>query len=198
MPARRKVPAKKRGQRRQATEAKPKPHNREIVLAGKGKRKRPTKRRVDRYKGKCASTETGAPGETRDALDFFGHHIRRAIRAAQHCAGLFVADHFFLDRVKFQRAAEAIRRIGQMDERHGLVSFHDRCMDSRSVAAFHAIDEILEMIAVAVTAWTGFEFIGEPSLVAIVAVYSDIAVGAVEDVTDGTRLPVHWPQGRHL
>ena len=38
-------------------------------------------------------------------LHFFGHNIRWTICAAQHCAGLFVADHFFLYRVELQRAS---------------------------------------------------------------------------------------------
>ncbi len=68
-----------------------------------------------------------------------------------------------------------------------------------SSAALHAIDEVLEVIAVAVTLWPGFELIGEPRLVAVVAVDAEIAVRTVEDIAEvrlgspgGPQRMVEW------
>ncbi len=92
-------------------------------------------------------------------LNFFFHDVRRAIRAAQHHVGFVVADHLFRLRIKLQRAAEAVRCVGQMHERRGDVRLFDRRVDFARVARANAIDEVRVVIAAGFAVRAGLDVV---------------------------------------
>ena len=112
----------------------------------------------------------------RSGLNFFRHDVRCAIGAAEEAIGFVVADDLLLGGIEVQGAAEAIGSIGQMHERRGDVGFLDRRMNILGATAANAIDEVRVVVTGSFAGGAGFDFIGEPRFVGVVAVDGEIAV----------------------
>src|ERR1700719_2073621 len=82
-----------------------------------------------------------------------------------------------------------------MHQRGRDVGFLDRRMDVLGATAADAIDEVGVVVAGASAVRAGFDLIGDPRFVGVVAVDGQVAVGAVEDVADGVSLGVLRPEG---
>src|SRR5450631_377315 len=126
----------------------------------------------------------------------FRHDVRRAIGAAEQRVGFVVADDLFCRGVEFQGAAEAVGGVGQVHQRGGDVGFFDGGVDVLGAAAADAVDEIGVVVAGGFAVGAGLDFVGEPGLVGVVAIYGEVTVGAVEEVADRVGLGVFGAEGR--
>src|ERR1700675_1908878 len=75
------------------------------------------------------------------------------------------------------------------------MGFLDRRMNVLGATAADAIDEVGVVVAGASAVRAGFDLIGDPRFVGVVAVDGQVTVGAVENVADGVSLGVLRPEG---
>src|ERR1017187_7872950 len=114
-----------------------------------------------------------------------------AVAIAEHTIGLRVVDDFFLRGVEVQRAAEAVRYVRQVHQGAGNVAFFNRRAEVFLLAAAHAIDEVGEVILLALAFRSGLVMVAQPGLVALVLLDGQISLGAVVEISDGAGLAAH-------
>ena len=118
----------------------------------------------------CTEKPRASADDWKSSSDFFGDDVGGAVGAAKHDVGFVVADDLLGGGIEGEGAAEAIGSVGQVDERAGNVGFLDGGMNVLGAAAANAIDEIGVVVAGGFAVGAGFELIGEPGFVGVVAV----------------------------
>src|SRR6476646_1686600 len=68
-------------------------------------------------------------------------------------------------------------------------------MNVLGATAANAIDEVRVVVTGSFAVWAGFELIGEPGFVGVVAVDGEKAFRAIEEVADSVGLGIFWTQG---
>ena len=106
----------------------------------------------------------------------FGHNIGRAISTAQETIGFFIANHRLGLGVEVHRASQAIRSVGEVHKRCGLVRFQNRRVNILGAAAANTVNEILIVVAGSFAGWAGFNVISDPGLVGVIAFDAEVAV----------------------
>ena len=148
----------------------------------------PQDRRVPRSGSSPPSRPRRRPGRTGRARlnqsNLGRHDKRRPILAREHGVGLGVVDERLGRGVDVELAAQAVGDVAQVAVGARKVSLFDVGVQELVVARLDGLDEVGEVVAVALAARALLELAAEEDLPVLVAADRQDALGAVEDVAD--------------